>query len=319
MTSVIVDAAGGQIGGAARYRGELLQYLHRTRREDVRVIGAERRISPAWLLRREAIGPARNRRVAVNNVSFVSPGSERWTLLASPLDFLTDDEWANLHPSLRSETRLRAPIVHMAARRSHVIVAPCTGMAERITRVLPDLRSRVTVRMHPVSVELPGVPRDPVILCPVFFAAYKHMVARIRELLITLDQYDDSSVELAVTAKSTEIPADIAHHPRLRLVGQLDHKDLRQLWARSRAVFFPSTVESFGYPLAEARVNGQPVIAVDTDQNREIAGPALCGFAIGDMDSLGRAVERALTTAVAPDPDPFDPDAYFTWLLGRAS
>ena len=316
---MIVDAAGGQIGGAARYRGELLQYLHRTRREDVRVVGAERRLTPTWLLRREAAWPVRTRRVAVNNVSFVSPGGERWTLLASLLYFLTDDEWANLHPSLRSEAGLRAPIVHMAARRSHVIVAPCMEMAERITRVLPDLRSRVTVRMHPVSAELPSVPRDPVILCPVFFAAYKHMVARIRELLIMLDQYDDPSVELVVTAKSTEIPAGMAHHPRLRLVGQLDHKDLRQLWARSRAVFFPSAVEAFGYPLAEARVNGQSVIALDTAQNREIAGPALCGFTAGDMESLGSALEQALTRDVCPDPAPFDPDAYFTWLLGRAS
>jgi hypothetical protein len=316
MTNVIVDAAGGQIGGAARYRGELLQYLHRTRREDVRVIGAERRISPAWLLRREAIGTVRSRRIAVNNVSFVSPGGERWTLLASLLYFLTDDEWANLHPSLRSETRIRAPIVHMAARRSHVIVAPCTTMAERITWVLPELRGRVAVRMHPVSAELPDMPRDPIILCPVIFAAYKNMVVRITELLAALDQYDDSSVKLVVTAERAEVPADVVRHPRLRLVGRLDYKNLRQLWVRSRAVFFPSAVEAFGYPLAEARVNGQPVIAVDTDQNREIAGPALCGFAIGDMDSLGRAVERALTTDVAPDPDPFDPDAYFTWLLG---
>lgn len=35
--------------------------------------------------------------------------------------------------------------------------------------------------------------------------------------------------------------------------------------------------EPFGFPLAEARVNGQPV---------------------------------------APDPAPFEPDAYFNWLLG---
>ncbi len=58
------------------------------------------------------------------------------------------------------------------------------------------------------------------------------------------------------------------------------------------------------------------MIARDSAQNREIAGPALCGFDPGDPESLRNAVKSALTTRVAPDPLPFDPDAYFGWLLG---
>ena len=58
------------------------------------------------------------------------------------------------------------------------------------------------------------------------------------------------------------------------------------------------------------------MIARDTAQNREIAGTALCGFTPGDPDSLRHAVKLALTSDVAPDPGPFDPDAYFNWLLG---
>lgn len=71
-----------------------------------------------------------------------------------------------------------------------------------------------------------------------------------------------------------------------------------------------------GYPLAEARVSGQPVIARDTAENREIAGPVLCEYTLGDPNSLRRAVEAALTADVAPDPGPFDPDKYLAWLLG---
>ena len=52
------------------------------------------------------------------------------------------------------------------------------------------------------------------------------------------------------------------------------------MWARSRAIYFPTDLESFGYPLAEARVSGQPVIARDTALNREIAGPALCRYTL---------------------------------------
>ena len=101
-TTVFVDAAGGTVGGAGRFRVELYQYLARTGREDVRVIGAFRRIDPAWLVRRELVKPTHRRRVALNNLSFLTPGSERWTRLGNPLDFLTDKEWDELHPSLKA-------------------------------------------------------------------------------------------------------------------------------------------------------------------------------------------------------------------------
>ena len=152
-------------------------------------------------------------------------------------------------------------MVHLAARRSDVIVAPCTDMAERITRVLPSLRSRVVVRMHPVSADsVPALPRDQAILCPVLFSPYRRMVGRITEWLAAIDKHGDPSVRLRVTADHAEVPADLARNPRIELVGRLDLSQLRRLWALSRAIYFPTSVESFGYPLAEARVNGQPVM-----------------------------------------------------------
>lgn len=315
--TVFVDAAGGTVGGAGRFRVELYQYLARTGREDVRLIGAFRRIDPAWLLRREINIPTRSRRVALNNLSFLMPGGERWTRLGNPLDFLTDKEWSNLHPSLRKQSRVRTPIVRMAARCSDVIVTPSTAMGERVAHVMPSLRKRIIPRLNPVSPDsVPKMARDNVILCPVIFSPYKHMVERLTDWITAVDDHLDPSVRMLVTADRTELSSNLADHKRIELVGQLSHAELRNLWARSRAIFFPTGIESFGFPLAEARVNGQPVIARDTEQNREIAGPALCGFTVGDRDSLQSATERALSVELEPDAAPFEPDAYFTWLLG---
>ncbi len=316
--AVIVDAAGGRVGGAARFRVELHRYLAQTERRDVQIIGAERRVDAGWLVRREVSTSAGARRVALNNVSFVTPGSERWTLLRNPLDFLTDDEEASIDPALRTAARRRAPVVRIAARRADVLVVPSTAMAERVIRILPSLASRVVVRHHPVSADsIPDLSRDPVILCPVLFSPYKGMTERLTELLAAMDVVDDTPVRLCVTANRCEVPVGLADHPRVDLVGQLDHRTLRQLWARSCAIYFPPGIESFGYPLAEARASGRPVIARGTAQNREIAGTALCAFTPGDADSLRHATLNALTTLVAPDPAPFDPCAYFTWLLGQ--
>ena len=313
--TVTVDIAGAQMGGAARYAAELRSYLARTGRKDVQVIGTGRRLGPAWLLRREAARPGRGRRVALNNVSFVAPGGERWTLIANALHFLADGEISNLEPSLRAAARWQAAVVRLAAVRSDVLIAPCTTMAERVTRILPRIRSRVVVRPHPVSADsVPRLPRDPAILCPVLFASYKRMNERLAELLAALE--GDPAVRVRVTASPADLPWSLASDPRIEFLGQLDQRDLRQVWARSRAIYFPTGLESFGYPLAEARVSGQPVIARDTAQNSEIAGPALCGFTPGDPDSLHRAIALALTKEVVPDPSPFDPDAYFDWMLG---
>ena len=174
MSVVIVDAAGGPEGGAARFKVELRRYMERSGRQDLQIIGMGRRVDPAWLLRRETSFSMSNRRVALNNVSFVTPGSQRWTLLRNPLDFLTKDEDANLDSGLRALGRRRIPVVRLAARRADVLVVPSTAMAKRVTQTLPQVAGRVVVRHHPVSADsIPRMPRESFILCPVIFAPYK--------------------------------------------------------------------------------------------------------------------------------------------------
>jgi hypothetical protein len=313
--------AGGSIGGAARFHAEVWGYLERSARQDIKVIGARRRLTPAWLAAREAAAVRRSRRVALNNVGFLTPGGERWTLISNALHFLTGPEAAALDPGLRAAVSRQARVVHGAARRSDVLIAPCTAMAGRITAALPDVADRVVVRMHPVSAgPVPAQRPDEssLILCPVLFAPYKHMAERLAEWLAAADGTLDDSVRMIVTADTAQVPVRLATSPRLRFAGPLGHGQLNELWARSRAIYFPTGLESFGWPLAEARAYGKPVIARDTAQNREIAGSALHGFIPGDPDSLRQATESALAARVSSDPAPFDPDAYFDWMLGAA-
>ena len=323
--SVVVDIAGAQMGGAARWAGELRGYLARTGRLDVRLIGADRAVGPSWLARRESLGYRAARRVATNNISFAGPGGERWVLLRNALHFVTDREAAELEPALRASVRRESAIVRFAARRADVLVTPSTAMAERVTRVLRRTAARLVVRPHPVSPainpddQVRATGREPAILCPVLFAPYKQMTKRVSELLATVTDHGDSAVRVRLTASPGDLPPSLADDPRLEFLGRLDPAALRPEWASCRAVYFPTGLESFGYPLAEARVTGRPVIALDTPQNREIAGPALCGFIPDDPDSLRHAVNTALTADAAPDPEPFDPDAYFSWLLGSPS
>lgn len=316
-TTATVDVTEDPMGGAAQLRAELYRCLTRSKWQDVRFIGNEYSIDASWQVRREIANPTRGRRLAVNNVGLVADSGERWAPLANLLDFLTDSEWSNRRPDLRTATRRRAPVVHLAARRSDVIISPCTAMAECITKKPPSLQSRVVVCPHTVAAcSILSMPRKPLILCLMFFSPYKHTVATIRDGVTAINDHIDPSIWLLVMASHTETPPALASHPRIQMVGQLPLSELRHRWAQNCAIYRPTGIESFGFPLAEAQVHGQPVIARGTPQNKEIAGPALCGFAMGDADSLQHATRPAPTTTVPPDPAPFDPDAYFDWMLG---
>jgi hypothetical protein len=304
------------MGGAARFVHELRRYLREKESTGVRVVGEGHRVEPGWLARREVMAARGGRKVALNNVGFIGPGGERWTLLRNALHFLADSERHDLNGSLSRSVRAEAAIVRCAALRSDVLVVPSSAMAERVERVVPAVRDRLVVRHHPVSHDsIPVKLRDPAILCPVLFAPFKRMDGRLTSLADAIDAYGDPAVELRITAQYKDLPKSLAHHPRVVALGRLRHDELRLVWAHTQAIYFPTSLESFGYPLAEARVSGHPVIAHDTAQNRQIGGPALCGFSPGDDASLREAVARALSTRVRPDPAPFDPHDYFGWLL----
>ena len=106
--AVVVDASGGQTGGASRFRQELLGYLARTGRIDVQVIGSRRHVSLGWLVQRELLGGLRGRRVALNNVGFLASGGQRWTLLTQCCGALPDRGRTN-RAALHGGVRLSLP------------------------------------------------------------------------------------------------------------------------------------------------------------------------------------------------------------------
>ena len=319
-TFTVIDVAGAQMGGAAKFLGELTTYLTARPGRPVRLIGADRSLDPDWLLRREVAARGARRRIALNNVGFVA-GRSNVTLLRNALHFASAAELDALHFRPTRTLRVQTHIVRAAAHRSDVLVVPCDAMAERVALHSPRLADKVVVRAHPVSpapwaagdhIDL----GDPTILMPVLNAPYKRLYLHIERLLAAVGSSGEHAT-LVVTAHRGDF-GPLGDHPGVRFTGPLNGQDLDRHWSRAAAAYFPTQIESFGYPLAEARVNGVPVVALDTSQNRQIAGAALRPFASGDPDSLTVAVRTALTVRAKPNPGPFSPRAYFDWLLEAA-
>ena len=75
--------------------------------------------------------------------------------------------------------------------------------------------------------------------------------------------------------------------------GELSHEDVFALYANSDAVIYPSTFESFGLPLIEARQACLPVLASELDYVRDVIDPDQT-FDPESSLSIARAVKRFL-------------------------
>jgi glycosyltransferase involved in cell wall biosynthesis len=311
----VIDVAGALTGGAARWRQEAASWVEHNPAEAVRIVGTGHRVEPRWLVQRELL--ARDEcRIAANNVSWVTGSGERVVLLVNALHFLYPGE-ADCLPRLPAGIYRQVPVVRMAARRADKLIVPCTEMQRRVAAALPETLPRIRVRHHPITVrQAPrGSPDDPFVLYPGIPAPHKDLVGHLSALVDALEQ-SHSELKVAVTALPESV-GSLAGHPKVAAIGVQSLAAMDRLWAEASAVYAPTTVEAFGYPLAEARAMGMPVIAVDNAQNREIGGAALVAFSFGDRDSLVDAVIAVSERSPAAEPGPFEPDAYFRWLVDQ--
>jgi len=93
-------------------------------------------------------------------------------------------------------------------------------------------------------------------------------------------------------------------------VGYLTHKQVKQLYKQADALIYPSTIESFGLPLIEARQAGLSVIASELDYVRDVLDPEQV-FDPASAISIARAVKRFI--GIEEQPLPLQSAAEFIW------
>lgn len=83
------------------------------------------------------------------------------------------------------------------------------------------------------------------------------------------------------------------HGLKIENAGGLPHGQAKQLLEQAGALIYPSTFESFGLPLIEARQAGLPVLAPELDYVRDVLDPEQT-FDPTSAVSIARAVKRFL-------------------------
>ena len=93
----------------------------------------------------------------------------------------------------------------------------------------------------------------------------------------------------------SKLQNQVVHHgiqDRVHFLGVVRHDHLPDLYRNAHAFVFPSRLESFGMPLAEAMASGTPVLASNLPICREICGDAAIYFNYNDSLELGNRLRQ---------------------------
>jgi glycosyltransferase involved in cell wall biosynthesis len=106
-------------------------------------------------------------------------------------------------------------------------------------------------------------------------------------LRLTFDELNFSSLSSWMNQKITHHCLNIVNS------GNSSRGEIERFYGQSSALIFPSTFESFGLPLIEARQAGLPILAPELDYVRDVIDPEHT-FDPGSIVSIARAVKRFL-------------------------
>lgn len=103
------------------------------------------------------------------------------------------------------------------------------------------------------------------------------------------------TVHAGYLARMKSIIADEGISSNVHMIGEVEYSQIPELYAAARLFAFPSYLETFGLPAAEAMASGVPVVTSDATVMPEICGDAALYFDPFDTDKLAEEMHKLLT------------------------
>jgi glycosyltransferase involved in cell wall biosynthesis len=210
---------------------------------------------------------------------------------------------------LRSHYRGLANSLHAswatrrAVRRSQRVLCPSAETAAAVSARLDVPAGRIRVVPNGVTEiffarsEHTATSRDPFLLFVGTFEARKGLDT-LAGAFERLDPKLTGGLRLVLAGRrgwgADDHIAALRAHADVEIVESPNDVELATLYRSADALLFPSRMEGFGLPVAEAMAAGTPVVATDLPCIREFAGDAPLYVEAGDSAPLARAIELLL-------------------------
>ena len=199
---------------------------------------------------------------------------------------------------------IRWEIKRRALRAADVVICVSRSTRADLLDIHPWLDERSVHVVHHATELRPDTARDESLVPqePYVFHVgsrfwYKDFDLVLRALVLLEAEAPELVLAVAGPPFSDEERARIAElgvETRVRHVGLVDDAQLVGLYARSRALVYPSRYEGFGIPPLEAMACDTAVIAADTSSIPEVVGNAAELFEPGSLDGLVEALRRVV-------------------------
>lgn len=221
--------------------------------------------------------------------------------------------------SVRLNFRLRRWLMIESARHAGLVMAPTQALLDSLVRATAVSPAKTLV--NPYGVNVPGSGRnqpapesdnpaagrnttDSVRLLYIsLYSDYKNLSTLLKALpllnrnggrrfALTTTVNPDSETWPVTRAEDLELARSAAVAPAVHFTGRLSREQTVAAYGQSDIFVFPSLVESFGFPMAEAMAAGLPVVAAGTEPNREVCRDAAVYFEPFDPADLANQVAR---------------------------
>jgi len=211
----------------------------------------------------------------------------------------------------RLEWRLRGLLCAAEMRFSTLNVSPTTALTNLIRSAHPSLaKRRFRTLFHGIDLSR-FTPREAgaasrtgpfVFLCPTRSEVYKGLDILLHATRLLAVQNHDFEVHVTTEdrgwsgdqQRAIEKARGEAFFGHVRFVGAQPPARMPDLYRGADAVVFPSLCESFGFPLVEAMACGVPVVAGDTEVNRELCQDAARYYEAKSSIACAEAMKQVL-------------------------
>jgi len=207
----------------------------------------------------------------------------------------------------RINYKIRRYLMLLSARYATQVMFPSATMRDMVLQWLPDIENKSVVNHYgtPLALFTPAEQEFEKMSVPLrlLFVSvyYPHKNPGVIADAIRILIQKKLPIQARVTMDLDEIKVfrncfpdyekltapDIKEHLTL---GRVPYNDLPDIYRSNDIFVFPSITESFGHPMVEAMASGLPIIAADTQINREICGNAALYFRPFDAENLAEEI-----------------------------